>query len=95
MILVKYIIQISEMHFYKEDYPQVVKYEVIINSIICWAMVVVEGILIFKLRIFKACKAAYAFKLVKIIFIFYEAFLKDELIQDQCSKWLSNPIHKF
>lgn len=80
VILVKYIIQISEMHSYKEDYPQVVAAEVILKTIICWVMVMVEGLLIFKLRIFKACKVAYGLKLTKIIFIFYQAFIKDEIL---------------
>ena len=79
-IFVKYLIQISEMHFYSEDYPEVVCVEVIIKSIICYFMVIIEGILIFRLRKFKACKAAYALKLLKIIFIFYQAFIKDEIL---------------
>ena len=77
MIFVKYLIQISEMHTYKEDYPQVVAFEVIFKTVICLIMIFSEGVLVFRLRIFKACKAAYAFKLLKIIFIFYEAFFKD------------------
>lgn len=80
VIFVKYLIQISEIRIYKEDYPNVVKYEIILKSLICWLSVVVEGILIFKMRIFKACKAAYAIKLVKIIFIFYQAFIKDQVL---------------
>jgi hypothetical protein len=37
---------------------------------------------IFKLRIFKACKLAYGLKLLKIILIFYQAFIKDEILQE-------------
>jgi hypothetical protein len=69
------------IHFYKEDYPRVVAVEVIINSILCFLMVVIEGIFVFRLRIFQACKAAYGLKLLKIIFIFYQAFVKDEILQ--------------
>ena len=75
VMIVTYLIQISEMHFYKEDYPKVVALEIIIKFFISWFMVVLEAILIVKLRIFKACKLAYAIKLVKIIFIFYQAFM--------------------
>jgi hypothetical protein len=68
------------MHFYKEDYPRVVAAEVLIKTFICWAMLVVEAGLVFKLRMFQACKLAYALKLIKIFFIFYQAFVKDEIL---------------
>lgn len=77
MVFVKYLIQIQEMGQFKEDYPEVIAYEVILKTIICLFLLLTEGILVFRLRIFKACKAAYALKLIKIIFIFYQAFIKD------------------
>ena len=72
-----------------------VKTEVIIKSIICFMMFIVECVLILRMQMFSACKAAYGLKLLKIIFIFYQAFIKDSILQEQCAKWLNNPAHHF
>ena len=49
MVFIKYLIQISEMYTYKEDFPQVVAFEVIIKAIISLSMVATEGVFILRL----------------------------------------------
>ena len=49
MVFIKYLIQISEMYTYKEDFPQVVAFEVVIKAIISLSMVATEGVFILRL----------------------------------------------
>ena len=49
MVFIKYLIQISEMHTYKEDYPQVVASEVIIKAVISLSMLAIEGVFVLRL----------------------------------------------
>ena len=68
------------MSSYSEDYPSVIKNEVIIKTIIGVLMVGIEAVLVFKMKMYNACKPAYGLKLVKIVFIFYQAFINDQIL---------------
>ena len=74
VIFVRYLITMWEMKWYAEDYPESVAFEVHFKTILLAVMIFIEGILIIKYKIFGACKAAYALRVVQILFLIVISF---------------------
>lgn len=63
-ILVKDLIQIIEMQVYSEDYPKIIKGQLLTKTLITSLIVLIQGYFVLKKKKFNGCKFLYAFKLL-------------------------------
>lgn len=94
-ILLKDIIQIAEVFVYMEDYPPLIKTQLITKTILITLTVLIEGMFVLKKKKFNGCKLLYALKLFQICIVFYHIFMDRNVLEEQCNTWLKNPVHEF
>lgn len=70
-VLIKFIIMFAEMAIYSEDYPWMVKLDIIVKALLQICLVLVEGIFIIKNKQFQFCKATYGIKFLQILFVLF------------------------
>lgn len=94
-ILIKDIIQITEMLVYAEDYPPIIKGQLITKTVITTLITIIQGYFVIKKKKFNGCKLLYAMKLLQIFVVFYHIFIDQNTLEEQCNTWLKNPVHEF